>query len=201
MNSGYTHSLAGGLWTRWIKGRQKLWGHREDLFSMFGSSLENNNNNNKRSRTGWDIPYLWAGLQEQLTHLLGRLGGFCQSALVLSVFSHRVRNNTGKSVSGNKFFNTIKSSFWLMVPEGESITVKKARQHVAGAGAERAHFSTHKQLVFHGTTLATNSIECNLVPELETLFNKRSPIGTLCPPLLGDLTRATLIYFWKFPLH
>lgn len=76
---------------------------------------------------------------------MGGLGGFCQSALVLSVFSHRVRNNTGKSVSGNKFFNARKSSFWLMVPEGESITVKKARQHVAGAGAERAHFSTHKQ--------------------------------------------------------
>lgn len=32
-----------------------------------------------------------------------------------------------------------------MVPEGESITVRKARQHVAGAGGERAHFSTHKQ--------------------------------------------------------
>lgn len=32
-----------------------------------------------------------------------------------------------------------------MVPEGESINVKKAWQHLAGAGAERAHFSTYKQ--------------------------------------------------------
>ena len=45
---------------------------------------------------------------------------------------------------------------------------------------------------FHGTPLANNSIECNLVLTLGALFSdKRWPSRTPIPPLLGDLIGYT----------
>lgn len=56
-------------------------------------------------------------------------------------------------------------------------------------------------LDFHGTSLAKNSVECNLILPLQTSPGyKRCPVKSPYHPLLGVLIRVTLIYFMKFQL-
>jgi hypothetical protein len=55
---------------------------------------------------------------------------------------------------------------------------------------------------FHGTLLAKNSTECSSASVLEASFyDKRWPVATSSPRILGHLIRITFIYFRKFPLH
>ena len=50
--------------------------------------------------------------------------------------------------------------------------------------------------------LSNNSIECNSVLLLEASFdNKKWPVETQFPPLLGVPTKIIFIDYKKFPLH